>query len=159
MSRIRSIHPGLWTDENFVTLSPMARLLFMGIWTECDDGGAFEWRPLRLKMRILPADSIDIDALLSELITANCVCHYTSDGTDYGGFGTSVAFSAPKSPITSAHSRRKYGIGAEMTAFQRHRIPNRWGTKRTLMRNRFGTSSPPVGKFLRRREEGRKGGR
>ncbi len=55
MARIRSIHPGLWTDEAFVSLTPYARLLFMGIWTECDDMGSFEWSPLKLKMRLLPA--------------------------------------------------------------------------------------------------------
>jgi hypothetical protein len=48
MSRIRSVHPGLWTDEAFVELSFPARMLLMGIWTECDDGGAFVWRPLTL---------------------------------------------------------------------------------------------------------------
>lgn len=41
MSRIRSIHPGLWTDEAFVSLSPMARLFLMGLWNECDDMGSF----------------------------------------------------------------------------------------------------------------------
>lgn len=34
MSRIRSIHPALWTDEHFVMLSPLARLFFLGILTE-----------------------------------------------------------------------------------------------------------------------------
>ena len=70
MARIRSIHPGLWTDEAFVSLTPYSRLLFMGIWTECDDMGSFEWSPLKLKMRLLPADNIDAGELLAELEAA-----------------------------------------------------------------------------------------
>ena len=32
MARIRSIHPGIWTDEAFVELSALARLLYIGLW-------------------------------------------------------------------------------------------------------------------------------
>ena len=32
MARIRSVHPGLWTDEAFVSASPMARLFCIGLW-------------------------------------------------------------------------------------------------------------------------------
>ena len=34
MARIRSIHPGLFTDEKFVVLSEPAQVFFMGL-----DGG------------------------------------------------------------------------------------------------------------------------
>ncbi|PTR06422.1 MULTISPECIES: hypothetical protein [unclassified Novosphingobium] len=98
MSRIRSVHPGLWTDEEFVCLSAMARLLFIGIWNECDDGGCFEWRPLRLKMRILPADSVDMDALLAELVENRCILKYDSDGASYGAVRNFCRFQRPKKP-------------------------------------------------------------
>jgi hypothetical protein len=33
MPRIRSVHPGLFTDEAFVTVSMAARVLLIGVWT------------------------------------------------------------------------------------------------------------------------------
>lgn len=98
MSRIRSIHPGLWTDEAFVSLSAFARLLFMGIWNECDDAGSFEWSPLKLKMRILPADSVDSPALLAELVAAETVMQYDVGGKRYGAVRNFCQYQRPKKP-------------------------------------------------------------
>ena len=56
MPRIRSVHPGQWTDENFVSCRPTARLLALGLRNEADDQGIFEWKPLTLKMRLFAAD-------------------------------------------------------------------------------------------------------
>jgi hypothetical protein len=50
MSRIRSLHPGFFTDERLVTTSLEARLLFLGLGIEADDKGIFEWKPVTLKM-------------------------------------------------------------------------------------------------------------
>lgn len=98
MSRIRSIHPGLWTDENFVSVSAYARILFMGIWTECDDKGSFVWSPLKLKMRLLPADNIDAGDLLDELLAANLIAAYEVDGKSYGAVRNFCKFQRPKKP-------------------------------------------------------------
>ena len=68
MARIRSVHPGLWTDEDFVQLSAPARLFLIGMWNESDDYGLFEWKPTRLKMRLAPNDPIDAAALMAELV-------------------------------------------------------------------------------------------
>jgi hypothetical protein len=98
MSRIRSIHPGLWTDEAFVSLSPFARLLFLGIWNECDDMGSFEWSPLKLKMRVLPADGVDAAALLDELAVAQGVMRYEFGGKQYGAVRNFCQYQRPKKP-------------------------------------------------------------
>jgi hypothetical protein len=98
MARIRSIHPGLFTDEAIVVLSPMARFLFIGILTECDDGGIFEWKPISLKMRLLPADNVDMAALLSELADANVVRRYCAEGREYGAVRNFCRFQRPKKP-------------------------------------------------------------
>lgn len=98
MSRIRSIHPGIWTDEEFVGLSSFARLLFIGIWNECDDKGLFVWSPLQLKMRVLPADNIDAAALLDELATSNSVRKYEIGGKSYGAVRNFAKFQRPKKP-------------------------------------------------------------
>ena len=80
MSRIRSVHPGLWTDEQFVSLSAFARLLVIGLWNECDDGGTFEWKPITLKMRLLPADNVDVASLLAEIEDAGIAIRYEIEG-------------------------------------------------------------------------------
>lgn len=96
MSRIRSIHPGLFTDEAFVSLSPIARIFLMGIWTECDDNGLFEWSPLKLKMRLLPADSADPVALLAEIEAQNTIMRYEVAGKSYGAVRNFCQYQRPK---------------------------------------------------------------
>ncbi|MGC5798875.1 hypothetical protein [Sphingomonas sp. NFX23] len=98
MARIRSIHPGLWTDETYVSLSPFSRLMFLGIWNECDDMGSFEWSPIKLKMRLLPADSVDAVALLDELAEANCILSYEAGGKRYGAVRNFCQYQRPKKP-------------------------------------------------------------
>ena len=67
MPKIRGIKPEFWTDEKVVEVSPIARLLFIGLWTYACDNGHIEDRPRQIKLRILPADAEDVDALLGEL--------------------------------------------------------------------------------------------
>lgn len=98
MARIRSIHPGLWTDEAFVCASPLARLLFIGIWNECDDMGSFDWSPVKLKMRILPGDNADTTELLAELVANGCVKMYEIEGKSYGAVRNFCRFQRPKKP-------------------------------------------------------------
>lgn len=98
MARIRSVHPGLFTDEAFVALSPLARLLVIGIWTECDDQGAFEWKPVTLKMRLLPVDNADVSALLAECEAANVVRRYTVGNREYGVVRNFRKYQRPKKP-------------------------------------------------------------
>lgn len=98
MARIRSVHPGLFTDEAFVSLSMPARMLLIGIWTEADDHGIFEWKPLSLKMRVFPADSVDVSALLKELVAADHVKMVTVSGKNYGMVRNFRKYQRPKSP-------------------------------------------------------------
>lgn len=98
MARIRSVHPSLWTDAAFVSLSPMARLLLIGLWGESDDKGCFVWSAIEIKMRILPADNVDTEELLSELESAGRVLRYEVDGKFYGAVRNFAKFQRPKSP-------------------------------------------------------------
>lgn len=99
MARIRSVHPGLFTDEQYVALSMTARVLLPGIWTEADDHGVFEWKPLTLKMKIFPADNVDVGALLDELSNADVVKKFTVDGKDYGAVRNFCRWQRPKKPV------------------------------------------------------------
>lgn len=98
MARIRSVYPGQWTDEAFVSLSPFARLLAIAIRTECDDRGVFEWKPITLKMRLLPADNVDMGALMAELAAADQIASYEIDGRQYGAVRNFCKFQRPKKP-------------------------------------------------------------
>lgn len=129
MSRIRSIHPGLWTDEVFVSLSPFARLLFMGIWNECDDKGTFPWSPLTMKMRILPADNVDACELMAEIEAAGAVCSYEIAGKKYGAVRNFTKFQRPKKPNdihpVTPEIRHFIGIGGEKGGDEVALVPNR----------------------------------
>lgn len=98
MARIRSIHPGLFTDEAFVSCGPLARLLAIGLWTEADDQGVFEWKPIMIKMRLFPADSIDVATMLDELATNNLIKKFQSGGREYGAVRNFRKFQRPKKP-------------------------------------------------------------
>lgn len=132
MSRIRSIHPGLWTDEAFVGLSPCARLLFIGIWNECDDKGLFVWSPLKLKMRIMPADNIDAAALLAEIEETGQIRKYEIDGKVYGAVRNFGKFQRPKKPNTVHPSTSEIlafaGHGGEITQLNRSKVPHQFPT-------------------------------
>lgn len=76
MARIRTIKPEFFTSEDIVSLSPLARILYIALWCESDREGRMVWKPRTFKMRYLPADDCDVDALCSELITAQLVKLY-----------------------------------------------------------------------------------
>lgn len=98
MSRIRSIHPGFFTDENVVSVSMEARLCVLGLGIEADDKGVFEWKPKRLKMRLFPADAVDMVTLLDELVSENLIMRYEIDGKEYGAIRNFRKFQRPKTP-------------------------------------------------------------
>lgn len=98
MARIRSIHPGIFTDEAWAGISIAARWLGQGIMTEADDYGVFEWKPLQIKMRIFPADNQDVPALLAELERAGIVQRFTVNGREYGAARNFCRYQRPRKP-------------------------------------------------------------
>lgn len=98
MPRIRSVHPGFWTDEAVVSVSRDARLFLIGLWNQCDDKGVFEWKPVGLRMRIFPADAINVVALLNELERADLIRAFEADNRRYGVVRNFVIFQRPKKP-------------------------------------------------------------
>lgn len=98
MARIRSIHPGLFTDEAFASLSMAARVLLLGIWTEADDQGVFEWKPVTLKMRIFSADNVDVVPLMEELKVADAIRSFSFEGKPCGAVRNFCRYQKPKTP-------------------------------------------------------------
>lgn len=83
MARIRTIRPEFFRHERLAELSPTCRLLFIGLWTLADRFGRLEDRPKRIKVEVLPYDSVDVDKLLTELNTAAFIVRYSSNGNRY----------------------------------------------------------------------------
>jgi hypothetical protein len=100
MSRIRSIHPGIWTDDAFMSLSALARLLYIGLLNEAWDDGVFEWKPLTIKAKIFPADNVDVPALLDELCEADKIAE-RNDSKHYGIIRNFRDYQRPKKPNSS----------------------------------------------------------
>ncbi len=74
------IKPEFWGDEKVIELSAWARLLFIGLWNHSDDKGIMKYSPRAIKAKILPADNVDIDELLQELLTFNMIKTYEHGG-------------------------------------------------------------------------------
>lgn len=86
MARIRSIKPEFWTAEQVMECSPMARLLFIGMWNFCDDGGVHPASAKTLKAEVFPSDDItagQVEALVSELVANGLLLGYAVDGKKY----------------------------------------------------------------------------
>ncbi|MFN3806758.1 hypothetical protein [Asticcacaulis sp.] len=111
MARIRSVHPSLFTDADWVECSPMARLLIIGLWTHADDQGLFVWRPKEIKMSLMPGDDVNVASLLTELTAAGLIRGYEVDGKAYGAIKNFRKWQRPQKP-TPIHP-----LTAEIAAF------------------------------------------
>lgn len=60
MARIRTIKPKFWDDIKIGKISRDARLLYIGMWTFCDDLGVIIAESIWLKSKIFPYDQIQI---------------------------------------------------------------------------------------------------
>ena len=83
MSRSRNIKPGFFANDRLAECSPLARLLFAGLWTIADREGRLEDRPKRIKAEVLPYDDCDIGILLGELANGGFIAKYTVGNSKY----------------------------------------------------------------------------
>lgn len=79
-------------------MSIAAKAAWPLLWTECDDQGVFEWKPVVLKARLLPADNIDFGDVLAEYLRLGAVVTYQIDGKSYGAVRNFQRFQRPKKP-------------------------------------------------------------
>lgn len=86
MARIRSIKPEFWSSEQVVECSTSARLLFVGLWNFCDDGGVIPAKPIQLKMKIFPGDPFtkeDVWSWIEELIESGLLGLFENKNEQY----------------------------------------------------------------------------
>jgi hypothetical protein len=144
MARIRSVFPGLWTDEQFVTLSMPARLFLIGIWTEADDFGILEWRPTRLKMRLAPCDAIDAEAIMEELVAAQFLVKFARNGATYAAVKNFRKYQRPKNPaapLVEIDDVLRVVIGLTGEAIPPHDVPT---IKGTIIQTGATKAEPPT---------------
>jgi len=88
MARKRMIDPGIWTSEDFGTLSDLAQIYFIGCISQADDDGRLKVSPgfLRVSIRPYSNDSDKtIRAALTELGNRDMVRFYSDgNGGEYG---------------------------------------------------------------------------
>ena len=128
MARIRTIKPEFFTSEDITSLTPLARLFYVSLWCEADRDGRISWRPVTLKQRYLPADSVSIDALAGELISSGLVILYEIEGKTY----------------------------AEIPSFKNHQVINNRESE-SILPARVKVASPRVKAEGRKGREGKEG--
>lgn len=83
MSRIRTIKPEFFLNDELAELSPLTRLLFIGLWTLADCKGRMEDRPKRIRAQLHPFDDGDTDAMLQSLHEGRFINRYEVNGKRY----------------------------------------------------------------------------
>ena len=76
MARIRTVKPEFFTSEDIVSLSPLARLLYIALWCEADKEGRMVWKPMTFKLRYMPGDNCDINELCKEILDRGLIKLY-----------------------------------------------------------------------------------
>lgn len=82
MARIRTVKPELWTDPDFTECSLSARLLLIAMFNFATDYGVLPDKPRQLKMQCLPADPVDIEPLIDELVEKRFLVRHTAPQGD-----------------------------------------------------------------------------
>ena len=83
MARIRTIKPEFFSDGKIIECSSNARLLFVGTWVFADDFGNLDRSAKQLKAQVFPADSLDCEPLIQELLALGLLVEYSSNGKEY----------------------------------------------------------------------------
>lgn len=83
MPRIRNIKPDCFTDADVNALPPLHRWFLPALWCHADRDGRLEDKPRELKVKCLPYDECDADAMLWDLHSAGFIVRYEVDGKRY----------------------------------------------------------------------------
>lgn len=79
--RARNIKPGFFIDSDLSEVDFASRLLFIGLWCYADREGRFIWKPKQIKASIFPYDNVNIEKLLSNLMSLHVITFH--DGIGY----------------------------------------------------------------------------
>ncbi len=87
MARKRMISPDIWQSEDFSKLSTLAKIVFIGMFSNADDEGRGRGKAVYLKSIIFPYDEdirvADVDKTLSEISSNMSVIFYSHNENVY----------------------------------------------------------------------------
>jgi hypothetical protein len=86
MARMRTVKPGFFTSEEVAALPLRARLLWIGLWTHCDDHGRTKELVKLIKAAVWPLDDVslrDVQDDLTLLEQGGQIVRYESGVTSY----------------------------------------------------------------------------
>lgn len=87
MARKRMIDPSIWINEDFGTLTNLAKLVFIGLFSIADDEGRGKASPAYIKAVLFPYNDdlrvADIEKALSEISSKMSVIFYSCDENKY----------------------------------------------------------------------------
>lgn len=83
MARIRSANPCAPVDEDVATMSLAARYVWAYLPCHADRDGRLKDSPFTIKANILPADNVDMNAILDELAERRHIIRYQVDGRKF----------------------------------------------------------------------------
>lgn len=87
MARKRMIDPSMWINEDFGTLSLLAKLVFIGLFSNADDEGKGKASPAYIKAVLFPYNDdlriADIEKTLLEISSKMSVIFYSCDENKY----------------------------------------------------------------------------
>lgn len=87
MARKRMIDPAIWGSEDFSKLSLLAKLVFIGLFSNADDEGRGRGKAAYVKSTVFPYDdeltTIKIDEALDEIANKMSITFYMYDENEY----------------------------------------------------------------------------
>lgn len=119
MSRQRTIHPVIWSSEDFTSLDHAGRLLFIALFSLADDEGRGKAAPPLLAGTVFPGESRDVTSLLALMAGRGMVILYTADGYSYYQLTGWKKYQRPERPLPSripAPPRHKLSVSPHRRA-------------------------------------------
>ena len=107
MARKRMIDPKFWQDDKMMSLTPMHRLLFIGIWNYSDDAGIHKNSDSMLKAEVFPCDDITVEEvgqLKDKLIQQQLIVPFNSEGIELFYVKNWKIYQAIQKPIPSKYT-------------------------------------------------------
>ena len=83
MARARNIKHSFFLNDDLADCEPLARILFIGLWTLSDYQGNLEYKARKIKAQLLPYDNADIDQLVTSLDKSRLISIYSNADSKY----------------------------------------------------------------------------
>ena len=116
MPRARNIKYNFFVNDEIGELDPLARLLFIGLWTIADFNGNIEWRPKKIKTLLLPYDDCDITKLTINLDQSGFVRIYSN--------GEKIYLNITKFRVHQTPHKNEIAKGSDIPEYtEEHRQP------------------------------------